>query len=343
MSLQLVHINKVNCLEIIMMYLKSNGRSENTIKNYLGDIRHFFKITKGKELENLIEHDFKVTVSDIDKFIAHLQDEGSVNKTIKRKLTTITGLFSYINSRKIEFGLLADIDISFISKMQKLKSVEVNYGLLHKEEVEEMIKIAPMVKEGMPRFKNRIIQGLLIKFALHTGLRQQEILKLKWSDFILTREGDYEIELRGKGQRRKIHYVDEDFFQELIDNKVNDEVVFPFNKNHISKLMNQLKIKMNISEKRNVSFHSIRGTAITIFYENSKDPHATMEFAGHSDFNVTKRYIKENKYKRIGVLDFDKFLNSDALESLSKEELLDLINSNKVAKIILLRNLNSNL
>ena len=142
----------------------------------------------------------------------------------------------------------------------------------------------------------------LIICALQTGMRRNEIFKLKWAyiDF------EYEfIELleTKSGKSRKIP-ISSKLMKVLNEAKNNTEYVFlnpetnmPYN--DIKKAFHTVLKKAEIKDFR---FHDFRHTAATRMLENGADIRTVQEILGHSSVSVTERYTHTNaKSKRSAI------------------------------------------
>lgn len=140
---------------------------------------------------------------------------------------------------------------------------------------------------------------LMIKLALATGMRISEVLALRWED-MEPEHGAVRLKVvNGKGGKDRILFITPDLFEELQTyvNKHDQEVyghVFrttkgePVKDSYIRRMMRQKAVKAGI--KKIITFHSLRHTALTRLYENTKDIRMVQEIAGHSNITTTMIY-----------------------------------------------------
>jgi integrase/recombinase XerC len=148
-----------NFLDEFELYLRRQSKSENTIKAYIADIRQLFAFTQETRLENL-------NVNEVQSFLNYLRDDlQSSNRTLQRKLNSISTFFNWLIEKKIH-------------KSNPLK--DLNY---------------PKRKFSLPKFlttdqAHALLESsredfqcyALIQTFLHTGIKLNELLNLQISN-----------------------------------------------------------------------------------------------------------------------------------------------------------------
>lgn len=314
--------NGINVKELIEMYLNSKN-DEKTVRNYSTHVRDFFKLTKGKDIEELIEKDLEIRHADFDKFISSLKEEGKSNSTINAKLTAIRGLFKFLSSRKKDIGFTVEINTDIFKDMQKVKTLDNYHGDL---EYDEVFLLSDLAKQEE---KQPLLKSLFILFSLRTAFRKDEVLSVRWDDFILMPNGTYFLEVEGKYGAKHRRNITPEFHKELENAKEDETYVFPIDPTELQRTKDRLCELANIPKKRKIVLHSIRGAAITRHYEIHKDIVATKEYANHKSVETTLHYIKKRNYGYDDIVTMTETIENNDLSTLSHEELLNLIKNNK--------------
>jgi integrase len=323
-NLKLVHTRQFDPNEVIESFIKSKYKKENSRAGYRTDIKQFFEIVKGKEVNFLTDKDFEVSLSNFEDFISGLQDRGIKPRTINRKLSAAKGLFRYLQPRVDDFKMKVKIETEFLKSVEapKFNKEEGSYDALTENEVEFMAELA-LDEKIKPEEKR-----LFLLFALDTGLRKEEIQNVEWDSFVLQSDGTYHFQVMGKNDKIYKRSMMSDFYHELTTIKDNNrKTVFSLSDWDIRVLMNNSIEKLEIPKSRNIVCHSIRKTAITNYYYLTNDIIAAKEYAGHESVETTIGYIKSKERNFLGAYSIKKSLDKDILRNKSQEELIRLIES----------------
>lgn len=301
--------------EDIMIFLNEMGvESEHTRKAYEIDIRQFFKLIKGKDLEYLTLSDVQLRKNDVEKFKQLLLEEGMARSTINRKISAIRSLLENLKANDW------DVNTNFFKKVKWLKTQDNKYGILDVHEIWEMAWLA---RKKEREYKE--IKYYFILFALDTCLRKQAILNLKWSDFEEVEDGVI-VHAIDKGNKEFRQKISKEFYNELLSiKKDDDERVFPISSQSVDDMICRLKKIMNIPDKRNITFHSIRKAGITFQYRITGDITQAMKAAGHSNPTTTMRYLDLRDYGVIGAVSFGNKIDEKLYKKVSHEELIKAI------------------
>ena len=144
---------------------------------------------------------------------------------------------------------------------------------------------------------------LVMELAVNTGLRLNELRALKFSDFDLknsilhvavenskTKKHDRFIPLNYKAKAAvkmlKKDKKEIDFITDLTDHAF---------KTHCYRLSRKIGFRF--------SFHSLRHTFITAFYNASLDPYMTASVSGHKSINTTMIYVHQSGTAAKSVVD----------------------------------------
>jgi integrase len=293
---------------------KKERRSKETRIAYERDIRKFFKIVREKELEYLTKEDFNLNSDILEDYQTHLLETLSA-KTVNRNISAIKELIKYLKGKgHLEFS------IDYLNLITSEPEKDNRYGVLS---VDEVLQMTDLIMT-MPRVRDREIKKYLFLFSLDTCARLSECLNLEWDDF-RERETDVIVNITAKGNKEFRPVISKEFYNELLSIKGDTNKVFPVSTNAVSDIMIKLREVMNISEKRNVVFHSVRKSGVSFNYRISSDILQAKKAANHSNINTTLLYIQEEDYGVTGAVSKSKGVTEDLYRNVSHEELLNAI------------------
>ncbi|MGM7720601.1 tyrosine-type recombinase/integrase [Metabacillus sp. Hm71] len=324
----IVKLNNTEVYDQILRYFKKiedrtdkpeEEKEHHTKKSYMPKIEKFFSIVRPDckgDLRFLTRKDVQITLEDFEDFIEEMrQSDTYVNKTINLYVTAARGLLDYLHSKKIVK------DISYFSQIERLPESNKSHGVLS---VEEALKMAELALEEREKGE---IKRMLILFSIDTCIRKGALLKLKWSNF---REENGVVIIEGvdKGNKEFRKTIAKWFYDEMVSvlKTDNSEYVFNINNKGIQGMMNRLKEKMNISEDRQIVFHSLRKTGASFTYRlQGNDIMAAKKALNHSNINSTMRYIGDRDHGACGAVSLGKDYDKDAYKKINHEELLKII------------------
>lgn len=278
-------------LDQFQSYLKSKGKSFNTIKNYTNDIKLFFNYFDKSPAT--------LTKENIQSYKFYLQNIKQVDaKTINRVLSSLKSYNEFLISNNYQNSMVVEQD-DYIS-IQKSFSSPTN---ITKEEVEKFIS---KVKENEP-YRNYAI----IVFIANTGLRISEALSIKLNDIKLNRK---EATIIGKGNKQR----------DIILNKNAREVIKEYLINYRNRYLyasqSQYLFVSNKGEKlhpstierifnkysNKITPHSLRHLFATNVLENKVlDVRQLQEQLGHSRLETVLIYTHPSKDSMKKSLDLD--------------------------------------
>ncbi|PSA89324.1 integrase [Bacillus atrophaeus] len=336
MNAEVKSIKNYNVFNDIMSYLyskdiaSSSGNSKylpqdatsisNTRKNYTGDIKNFFRTLKGKEIEHLTKNDLVISKSELTSYIKHLQNEGLVNKTIKRKLTAVKMLYKYLNHDYKEY-----VDLSVFDTVGKLKTIDRNWGRTNKEEADLIAEDLFINERQKPLMKK-----LFVKAATRTSFRLNALLRIRWCDFehdALT--GHYVVTVIDKGSRVVTTGINQVFYKELSqlreENSIETDYVFKgLSEQSVRDSLKRSKERLGIPPERDLKFHSFKGVGIDYVYEHTgHDLLAAREQGNHSNVSTTERYMsKRSDITNSAGVTMDEEIDISPLYEASKEDFI---------------------
>ena len=129
----------------------------------------------------------------------------------------------------------------------------------------------------------------VIEFAIETGMRRSEILKLKWCDVNL--ENGFAILYDTKNGEDRSVPLTRDCIHILRKLDVEDRKVFPISANCLRLAWTRARKKANITDLR---FHDLRHEAVSRFFEMGMSVPEVALISGHKDLRQLFRYTHLN-------------------------------------------------
>ena len=192
-----------------------------------------------------------------------------------------------------------------------LKTARNEWGLYLKETPFEQISLPKPPKSRKRRLANDEYQKLykasktmkinyiwpIVLFAIETGMRRGEILKLKWSNINFDDRTAY-LEDTKNGEDRYVP-LSSKATELLSSTKQSNNLVFPVSSNAVRLSWERLKRKANVN---NLRFHDLRHEALSRFTESGLNPIEVAEISGHKQLGQLRNYIHLNNTNMINKL-----------------------------------------
>jgi integrase len=301
--------------EIMTFINKKFINSENTASEYERDIRQFFNIMRNKTIEHLTENDLIFKNSDIEFYQTRLATDlnsGSPYSpsTVNRKIATLKSLYNKLESNDY-------LVKSAWFNIDKVKGDSESYGIISLEEANKMIELVRNTKKGD-------IKSLLVEIAFKTSFRQNALLNLKWKD-IKKINNVWVIQVVDKGKSVAEKPINDETYQRLLEIR-SEERVFPLTKKTVINMMKWLREEMGLES--DITFHSLKKGGIDQVAEITDGNFEAMKEQGnHKSLETTMKYYRNKKkdFSNMACLQIGKDLEFEVLESLNKEQLLELI------------------
>ena len=148
------------------------------------------------------------------------------------------------------------------------------------------------------KMKQDVRNALLIE--LNTGLRIQDIAKLKFSDIQF---GKLEI-IEKKTKKAQITKINMELVEYLFKNKTrDDDFIFSNTEKGIKAFIRKVQYQISMAcdyeniDNKFISTHSFRKSFATLAYNETKDIMFVQQLLNHSSVSITQRYIQINKDK----------------------------------------------
>ena len=268
---------KTSMKEAVELYLEYSRNNKRSTENDNAYTNSFLKYFKNIDIDD-------ITPALIEDYKKYLSNNGKKSKsTINRYLQALSKLFNVaIDNDKMKFNPM--------QKVKKLKTDNHSIRFLTKEEEKLLIN-------KLPKFYfSNIIKAsklkIIVKFALKTGARKQEILKLKW-DNINFQQRVIELLVTKSGKKRKIPLA-KSLYKILLKLKQYNESEYVFTNPSTNKPYEDIKKRFNYAVKcsgiKKIRFHDLRHTFATRLIEKGIDIVVVKELLGHADIKTTMMY-----------------------------------------------------
>ena len=168
--------------------------------------------------------------------------------------------------------------------LKKLAKIKPQAGRTRRLSDEEYQKI----QEAAETTRNPYIMPM-IRFAIATGMRRGEILRIRWTDIDFAAK-TLHIEVTKNGHARTIPlsshaFVVLDEVRELTSKK--EKLVFPMSENAFKLAWQRLRNRTGIED---LHFHDLRHEAISRFFEKGLSVPEVALISGHRDYRMLFRY-----------------------------------------------------
>ncbi len=280
--------------------LKLTNKSKYTISSYENTLSSFFDYIKHSFSDNNEFLINKIKKSDILDFFEYknnlLEKQGEISPNTKKLLFThLKTFFKYIEDENED--KLYDFSKTFDFKINTPKRIPKGLDNKEKKQLLQFLETLNSNCENITTYRNSII----VKMFFYCGLRKNEVINLKLSDFIEEDE-IYVIYVIGKGNKERELFIK----KSIVDFEL--EELKKANYNYIcqtstGKLMDGSQVYRMIQSiynklKIKASVHDLRHTfAKSLSYQNV-DISVIKELLGHSSIQTTAIYTNPSR-KRI--------------------------------------------
>ena len=288
-------------------YFSTCERSEKTYRAYRCDLHQFSKyIGPRKQLRCILPED-------IERWAAHLRQDGYAPASIQRKMAALRTFFRYwVRRGSIDTSPLWRVRLSFSRGRQLprcLSKAEIRRLLRHAE------KAARKADEPFDAPSDRAFLSLrnlaLIDLLFATGIRVGEANQLDLASY---HTDDRTFFIHGKGGRHRLAFLTEkntiDIQRRYL--KARAEIPASTNALFLNRLGGRLTtagmanvvrtLSTDAGIKQHVTPHMLRHTVATLLLRNGVDLRVVQEFLGHASITSTQRYTHLSKHHMLSVL-----------------------------------------
>ncbi|MGG3004728.1 tyrosine-type recombinase/integrase [Geobacillus stearothermophilus] len=273
-------------LELFELYLREEGKSENTIKGYLQSVAGFLKWfdeSKGTEFKQLHREN-------VQEYISFLRTVKKAKpKTINTKLNALVKFNEFLIEMKVQRDMA-------LTKKDYMK-VQQQYASLAKVELKDVEKFRQLVLDSGNK-RNYALVTLLA----YAGLRISEALSLKMNDFNLVSR---EIIVRsGKGNKFRVVFMNDkvkaalqSWLKERKEKGIESEYLFVSNRNKRLDRTTVNKLFKEYSEHigKEITPHDLRHFFCSHAISRGLSVHEVANQAGHSNIHTTLLYTNPTK------------------------------------------------
>jgi integrase len=276
--------------ELLVAHLEALGRKRSTLDEYRSTLTvHLAPFFGDAPLD-------KVGKRQIEAFIAAKRQEGKATKSTLNYVGLLHSIFDFALRR----GLCRENPVKLIEKPAR-EGASPDIRFLDDAELEAVLRAVPDDARGPT-------ERALYLTAAMTGLRQGELIGLRWSDVdwparrVRVRRnfvrGEYGTP-KSKRSSRAVPLADRvagqlDQLHQASDYSGDDDLVFahPHTGKPIdrSKLLKRFKAALRLAGVREVRFHDLRHTFGTRMAAHGVPMRALQEMMGHRDFKTTLIY-----------------------------------------------------
>ncbi len=265
-------------------------RKRSTIQDYRGHLRRHLVPFFG---ERPID---KIGPAQVAQYLKRKRSDGLSAKTVQNHLNFLHGVFSFAIKR----GWAQSNPVAYVDRPKKNRSPHQRVRFLQPSELDALIDAAPDDMLGS-------VERVLYLAAALTGLRQGELLGLKWLDidFHASRVRVADNFTRGKMDTPKSHEgrsvpmaarlgCELAAMRERTHFKQDDDLVFCHPETgHVldpSKMRKRFKDALVEAGARTITFHELRHTFGTQMAAAGAPLRAIQEWMGHADAKTTEIY-----------------------------------------------------
>jgi integrase/recombinase XerD len=260
------NIGTDNIIDKFSKWLREQGKSDGTIKTYVGVLKKFHLWLKTK---NIVLD--QISKNDVPSYMDYLEKQQKSAGTIEKYLVTISVFFRFLGK--------SDITLD-IQRKEKVKENKIPDSL---EESEEKQLLLEVKSDG--NLRNIAIVYIL----LYTGIRISELCALNLDDITINDKKRLLVKNK-KGEIERIIPLSKEVIEHLknyIDSlDPNTKALF------ISSVNKRISTRgvQYMLQKYNVNPHKLRHTFCQKLINKGIDVQTVAKLAGHRDVNVTKRY-----------------------------------------------------
>lgn len=300
-----------------------NVEKSSTRISYEKNIREFFSIVLKKEIEYLTEDDLKaIKKRDVIAYRTELQGKGNSNSTVNQKMASVKSLMTFLNG---------EYDVNPAKyNLKRLDEITQSYGVLNQTEAELFAETAYITEQ-----RKNYMKKMMILFAIRTSFRLDEILNVRWNNFEEV-DGVYKVSVIGKRGKLVTNAISSKLYNEILKLKEENnkskwdgdpDIVFQIKESAVDKMMQRLRLKLDIDPARNVVFHSFRKVAINWELSNSGSVKSAAQQGNHSSIDVMYRnYIdKTRDYTQATGVRMEEEIDLSFLDNLTIDDFKEFI------------------
>ena len=274
-------------LKEFLFELQIQNYSRRTIDTYRYNVNQFIMYVKELEIEELDD----VLPVHIKKFIKHQQALGNKASYINVLIKSLRAYFKYL--KKEDY-----LDVDLMKKITLLKEDVTIIETFTDNEIKAMLNVYDF--KTYLNARNKMIIALFVD----TGIRMSELINLQY-EWI----GESTIKIFGKGKKWRyvsislnlkkymIRYerMRESYFKDKIlenNNYILSRSGRPLTSVQVENIVRDCGKKAKVRDTVRCSPHTLRHYFSQANIRNGLDVYSTSRLLGHSNINITKRYLQ---------------------------------------------------
>ena len=269
------------------MFLIDQGRSPNTIKAFISDVRLLDSYLPPKTTIG------KVTTKDINKFVTWMEKERDVPsspKTLARRITSVKSMFRWLH----QYGVLT---VDPAEKVAARSAISPLPTVLTPQEYDEVLLVADRHRRAE---KPDARYYALVYLLLSTGIKKSETLGILLEHLELDAPNGPQVFIKyptaaNRYKERKL-LLPEDWipaFEEYTAQYHPEEKLFPWSPRRLEYLLEDLSNEAGLT--KHLSFDMCRWTSALNDYRAGEEPDKIRQKLGVSKIQWRELFIKLKK------------------------------------------------
>lgn len=313
---------------------KYRKKNQSTASIYEKGLRMFFRWYKNKNLEMLTQDDVLIK----NTFVINYQDyliksTPYSNATINKYMSPIFSFYEFlekngypVNAQHVKVDML-DIKSNKHGEMNDMEAKMIRDYVLNKKKGKE--------------------KSAFIRMGYTTSFRKSAILNMEWTDIKKHPYHDYYVvRVIDKGNKELEKAISEEFFNELLEIKeqayykrYNDNKVFHLSKTTIQKMFDEINEHFQFQGGKKVVPHSLRNVMAGWIEESGGPIEEIKDQLGHASFDTFFEHYQHSKkdLSNSPSLRFEKEIDDTVFDKLDREQLLELIKTQKGGLLLQLK------
>ncbi len=268
------------------MFMYDQGRSPNTVKAFLSDIRlltHF--LAPDQSIGN-------ITTDDLNRFFAWMEKERGIPcspKTLSRRITSVKSFFRWLR----QYGVLP---IDPAEKVVQRSAISPLPQVLTEDEYDAVLLVADRQRRNARR-KSDARSYTLLSLLLTTGIKKSECLGIKINHIDLDAKSGPHVFIRyaspaNRYKERKIELQEDwlEAYKEYLAQYKPVDQVFPWSPRRLEYLLEDIGVEAGIS--KHLSFDMCRWTCALRDYRSGMEADAIRQKLGVSKIQWRELFIK---------------------------------------------------
>jgi integrase/recombinase XerD len=269
------------------MYLADQGRSPNTLKAFLSDVRLLVGFLPDKTTVG------KVTTKDLNRFVTWMEKERDVPsspKTLARRITSVKSLFRWLH----QYGVLT---VDPAEKVAARSAISPLPTVLTPQEYDEVLLVADRHRRAD---KPDARYYTLVYLLLSTGIKKSETVGILLEHLELDAPNGPQVFIKyptpaNRYKERKL-LLPEDWipaYEEYLAQYAPTEKLFPWSPRRLEYLLEDLSNEAGLT--KHLSFDMCRWTSALTDYHAGEEPDKIRQKLGVSKIQWRELFIKLKK------------------------------------------------